>query len=131
MTSISADTSELDAFARDLAAMEHHIKKKLKPAVKKAGVQMKDAWRADAASSTHFHQIAPTINFDVTETSNSVEVEVGPDVRRRAARLENIWLFGGVNGGGGTGKEPMRYLDDEVPRFENAMGGVIDEVWGR
>lgn len=126
------DTSELEAFARDLAAMDQHIKRKVRPAVSKAGVKMKAAWQADAASSTHFAGIAPSISYDLEADTNGVAVEVGPvPSSRRAARLENIWLFGGVNGGGGTGKEPMRYLDDEVPHLENALGDVVEEVWGQ
>ena len=126
------DTSELDDFARDLAAMDQHITRKVKPAVKKAGVKMKAAWQADAASSKHFAKIAPSISFDIEEDTNGVAVEVGPvPSSRRAAYLENIWLFGGVNGGGGTGKEPMVYLDDEVPHLENSLGDVVEEVWGQ
>lgn len=126
------DTSELDAFARDLAAMDQHITRKVKPAVKKAGVKMKDAWRADAASSRHFAKIAPSISFDEEEGTNYVEVDVGPvPSSRRAARLENIWLFGSHRPGGGTGKEPLTYLDDEVPHLENALGDVVEEVWGQ
>lgn len=128
---IDFDTSELEAFARDLLAMDQEITRKVRPAVRRAGVKMKDAWRADAASSRHFAGIAPSISFDEEEGSNYVEVEVGPvPASRRAARLENIWLFGGVNGGGGTGQEPMKYLDDEVPHLENNLGDVIEEVWG-
>lgn len=128
--SVEFDTSDLDAFAADLAAMGRYVQREVKPVLRKAGVEIKKSWAADAASSRHFAQIAPTVNFDVTDDTNGATLEVGPDPRRRSARLENIWLFGGVNGGGGTGLEPLVHLDKELPNAEKYLGDIIEEVWG-
>lgn len=121
------DTSELDDLAADLEAMGTHIRRKVRPVVSKAGVNIKNQMQSEASRSRHF-EIGPSISYDLTEATNAVEIEVGPTKQRRAGRLANIAYFGGVNGGGGTLPDPEGALEAEAPNvMEHLADAVIED----
>ncbi|MDO5534119.1 MAG: hypothetical protein Q4F65_05660 [Propionibacteriaceae bacterium] len=95
--------------------------------VRKAAMNIKGDWQMDAAFSRHF-RLTPTINFDERRRGDVIEAEIGPDRRRRAARLAGIAHFGGANGGGGTLGDPTHYLDKEAPRMAEALAKIVDEA---
>jgi hypothetical protein len=116
------DASALDALAREFADADKRISRDRNRIGRKAAQNIKRDWQYDAAFSRHFHQIAPTINYDETVRFGAVyEAEIGPDRRRRAARLAGIAHFGGANGGGGTLGDPQKYLDAETPNLEQHL----------
>jgi hypothetical protein len=93
----------------------------------KAGLNMKNAWRDATASSRHFRQIGPTVSYDLRDSGSFIEVEVGPDTSIPSAKLENIYHFG-TSRGGGTGGDPMRFLEAEVPAFINHLGKLGEVI---
>lgn len=122
------DVSQVRAFAAELGDLPAEKVKKARPIVSKGALNIKNELAADMAGSTYFHQIAPTINYDIEETSKGVSAEIGPDKRRRAARLAHFAYFGGANGGGGTRQDPKVALENEIPNFEKAIGDVFGEL---
>lgn len=121
------DTSQVDAFAADLRATPKQAVDRTRRTVKRAAVDIKDQHRAEMAASRHFGQIASSINFDYKESATTFEAEIGPDKRRRAARLANIAYFGGANGGGGTVPDPEIALQKQIPVLEKFLGRLLEE----
>ena len=127
VTSFQFDVSELNTLAADLRQVGPATARKVPSVVRKAGLNIRDDWRADAARSRHFQQIGPTSTMDERRDAGGFEVEVGPNRRYRAARLAGIWMFGGANGGGGTGQDPTVHLDKEAPRLADALADLIGD----
>lgn len=123
-----ADVSQLRAFAVELDAVPDSVVRKIRPVVSKGALNIRDQMRAEMSRSRSFGQIAPTINYDLNVQADGMEAEIGPDKRRRAARLANIAYFGGARGGGGTVPDPRGALEAEVPRFESALGKLLEDV---
>lgn len=127
------DASDFDALAADLtAAARADLAAELGPVVSKAAVNVKAGMQADMAASQHFHQVAPSITYDRTVRVGGVEAEVGPETGGRVVGdLAHLAYFVGVNGGGGTVRDPEVHLEQEGPRFESAAGDVLDAFLGR
>lgn len=127
---MSADVSQLRAFAVELGKVPAEVTVKVLPVVKKGAVNIRKAMQADFRKSRHFSQIARSINFDVNTDGAGVEAEIGPDksVARAGAPLAHIAYWGGANGGGGTVRDPAQALADEAPRFESELGKLLDGI---
>ncbi len=125
---MAADVSELRAFAVELDQVPDSVVRKIRPVVSKGALNIRDQMRAEMSRSRSFKQIAPTINYDLNVQADGMEAEIGPDKRRRAARLANIAYFGGARGGGGTVPDPRGALEAEVPRFESALSKLLGDV---
>lgn len=125
---MAADVSELRAFAVELDQVPDSVVRKIRPVVSKGALNIRDQMRAEMSRSRSFRQIAPTINYDLNVQADGMEAEIGPDKRRRAARLANIAYFGGARGGGGTVPDPRGALEAEVPRFESALSKLLGDV---
>lgn len=127
----SIDASQVREFAKVIDAKNERTVKQARSVIKKGAVNIKKDWQTAASTSRHFGQIAPTINFDMRGGgdlgSTSIEAEVGPDKRRRSARLGNIYHFG-TSRGGGTGGDPIRFLEAEVPNVERWLGQIAGEL---
>lgn len=117
---MSADTSDLDALARDFRAIPAAMVPKMRGVVAKSALNTKNAMRADARKSRHFKQIAPTISYDlkVHEFGGDgvIEAEVGPS-GGGAASLAGIAYFGTSKPGGGTVRNPEDAMLEEAANF--------------
>ena len=127
MASVEFDTSELREFGTELGKVPIRVAVGVRPAVKKAGTNIKQQLRDEMAQSGHFGQAAKSIGFDVTD--GGLGVEVGPS-RGRPGSIANIAYFGGRNGGGGTVPDPRGALEAEAPRFEKALTDLVGEILG-
>lgn len=125
---MAADVSQLRAFAVELGQVPDSVVRKIRPVVSKGALNIRDQMRAEMSRSRSFRQIAPTINYDLKVQADGMEAEIGPDKRRRSARLANIAYFGGARGGGGTVPDPRGALEAEVPRFESALSKLLEDV---
>lgn len=125
------DASQLREFSQDLEVAAQNAPKKVRGVVSKGALNIKKSWSESAAASRHFGQVAPTINYDIRGGGDlgalTIEAEVGPDKRRRAARLANIYHFG-TSRGGGTGGDPRKFLESEIPAFEQWLGDIAEDV---
>lgn len=119
---MSIDDSELRELAYDLGNVSQQVASKVEGVVKKGALNIKNTMRDDFKNSTHFDQVARTINFDVESDASGTEAEIGPDKYWRAARLANIAYFGtsvGVYRGGPR-------WGQEVGRGPGKGGGTVD-----
>ena len=126
MPNVEIDTHEVKEFASELGRVPAKVITGVRPAVRKAGVNMKDQLREEMDASKHF-KAANSISFD--EGDGGMAVEVGP-TKSGAGNLANIAYFGGANGGGGTVPDPRNALDAEAPRFEKALTNLVGEILG-
>ena len=126
MPNVEIDTHEVKEFASELGRVPAKVVTGVRPAVRKAGVNMKNQLREEMAASKHF-KAANSISFD--EGDGGMAVEVGP-TKSGAGNLANIAYFGGAHGGGGTVPDPRGALDAEVPRFEKALTDLVGEILG-
>lgn len=131
MVVIDIEPEGFDELARVMRVVPDQVMRELPRVGRKGAQNVKTEWAARVGQSRHFGQIAPTINYDERSAFGAYEAEVGPDRRRRAARLAGIAHFGGANGGGGTIGDPQRFADAEGPRMEQAIADLVDKVLGK
>lgn len=118
------DFSEVTKFAADLGKVPARVLPEVDKVTKKGAQNLKAAYTAQAAGSTHFKGMAGSISYDSAYGLNSVGYEIGPDKSRRGGALGNIFFLGGANGGGGTG-DLDGPLAEEEPRYLSALGDVF------
>lgn len=119
------DASELRQVMDDWSGIPPRVQRDLRSVGRKAAQNVKDAWNDAASGSRHFNIVA---SYDEEVTGGRYEAEVGPARRWRSNRLAGIYHFGGANGGGGSGGDPQRFADDELPGMERAMSELLDRV---
>ncbi len=113
---MSADTSELDALARDFGRIPAAMVPKIRGVVAKSALNTKNIMRKDAQRSAHFKQIASTINYDLETNGDVIEAEIGPS-GGGSASLAGIAYFGTSKPGGGTVRNPEDAMLEEAPNF--------------
>ena len=126
MPNVEIDSSELREFSSELGRVPTKVVTGVRPAVVKAGVNMKNQLREEMDKSKHF-KASRSINFDVSD--GGLAVEVGPS-KGKPGSIANIAYFGGVNGGGGTVPDPRGALEAEAPRFEKTLTDLVGEILG-
>ena len=126
MPSVEFDASELRDFSSELGRVPAKVVIGVRPAVVKAGVNMKNQLREEMDKSKHF-KASRSINFDVSD--GGLAVAVGPS-KGKPGSIANIAYFGGANGGGGTVPDPRGALEAEAPRFEKALTDLVGEILG-
>ena len=121
-----ADVSELRSFSRDLGNAGAAAAPLVRAVVVKGAVNIKGSLRADMSASRSFKGITPEIDFDVVAERDGVSAEIGPRAEPGSpGNLANVAYFGGSRGGG-TVKDPQAALDAEAPKFEKALGDVLE-----
>ncbi len=126
MPNVEIDAHEVKEFASELGKVPTKVVTGVRPAVVKAGVNMKKQLREEMDKSKHF-KASRSINFDVSD--GGLAVAVGPS-KGHPGSIANIAYFGGVNGGGGTVPDPRGALEAEAPRFEKALADLVGEILG-
>lgn len=121
------DVSELITEADRLPAVAAAAMEKLRPAVTKGALNIKNQHQAEARRSRHF-KFAGTINFEQKHGATFAEAEIGPR-KVGAGRLAHFAYFGAPNGGGGTVADPEDALKAEQPRFEQAVTDIVAEMF--
>lgn len=112
------DVSDFNGVIHDLSRAGPVLASKVRPIVSKGALNIKNRMQADAQSSTHFKQIASTIDYDITTGLDGIEAEIGPNRSRGgSASLAGIAYFGSSRPGGGTVADPIHALNDEAPKF--------------
>lgn len=132
MARVNVDTSELRALAADMRAVPERLNRHLRPVIERGALNVKNALQEDMSARTHFPQLARSINYDVHLTSfdgdGVMEAEIGPDKARFGGALANIAYFGASRGGGGRVRDPMERLEEEQPRFEQALADALEDL---
>lgn len=129
MAKIEFDTSELNALAADLTQAPAELDGKILPVVEKGALNIKNQLVSEMRSSRHFKGVARGISYDIHGGQmfgrGVIEAEIGP-TKGSPGSLANIAYFGSSRGGGGTVPDPQGALDAETPRFEQALGDLIE-----
>ncbi|MFW7414756.1 hypothetical protein [Demequina sp. SO4-18] len=120
------DVSQVRAFSSDLAKAGAVAAPLVRAVVMKGAVNVKAAMREDMQDSLHFRSIARSIDFDVAAERDGFSAEIGPrHGEGEPGNLANIAYFG-TSRGGGTVRDPQEALDEEAPKFEKALGDVLE-----
>lgn len=133
MTRVTADTSELRAFAADMQRLPEVLNRHVSKIVERGSLNIKNTMVADMAASTHFRQVAPSIDYEVVEANvfgvGVIEGRTGPNkARRPAAALAQFAYYGDATRGG-TVRDPQEVLDAEAPRFLSELERLMGEVF--
>lgn len=119
------DTSELRAFALDLNEAPIELVRHAVPVLKRGAQNIKDDMQAEARTHRRFKGLARTISYDIEDTSEGLEAEIGPD-KDRGGAIANIAYFGSSISGGGTVEDPQAALDREQPKLAAALDELLD-----
>ena len=119
MAGIEIDTSEVRELAMDMRQVDARLARHLKPIVSKGALNIKNQLRKEMAGSQHFKGAASAISYDLLD--GGFTAEIGPSSEGGSpGNLANIAYFG-TSRGGGTVADPSGALDEEIPRFEQAI----------
>ncbi|MHB1173406.1 MAG: hypothetical protein ACYCZY_13175 [Lacisediminihabitans sp.] len=130
---MSIDTSEVRQLAADMRRVPERLNRWVIPVLERGANNIKKQLRDEMAASLHFKVITPAIGYDVLYggfgDAGTYEVEIGPSAEPGSAgNLANIAYFGGAHGGGGTVPDPQAALDAEAPKFEKALGDLLEDL---
>jgi len=132
MTSPNMSAPGLRTLSADLLAAPSKLAPKVLAVVKFGANTIKRDMIADFKGHVYFGKVAYTINYDVITKADSVSVEIGPNKGTgvnggNPGPLANIAYFG-TSRGGGTVRDPQHVLDEEGPRFEAALGALLEDI---
>jgi len=154
MARITMDTSELRALSADMHAVPEQLARHVYPVVERGALAIKNEVAANFRASKHFYPVAKTVRYDISTRSafgtGSIEAEIGPmpsggsttlNTERESANdadftngssnasaLAHIAVHGSPRGGGGNVPDPVIALDRETPKFEKALGDLLEEL---
>ena len=112
---MSADVSELLAWARVLAAAGADAQREGAAVVAKGSLNIKNRARDLAPGSGHAKHYPSSISYDVTDQPGEIIGEIGPVQGRRQRGLGNLLEYGSSKNPPHPHHEPA--LDEEEPRF--------------
>ncbi|ALE91822.1 hypothetical protein AOC05_04955 [Arthrobacter alpinus] len=121
---------DLAALGADLASSPERVMREVRQVVSKGSLNIKNQLKAEASGSRSFGQISRAMGYEITETGNSVESEIGPDSSRDSSAGLLMAYYGQSRGGGGTLPDPIGALEAEEAGFIAALerlDGVILE----
>lgn len=112
---MTADTSELDTFARLLDAAADDARGQGERVIAKGSLNIKNRARELAPGSDYARHYPSSINYDVIVNGDDIIGEIGPAAGRTQRGLGNLLEYGSVNNPPHPHHEPA--LDEEEPRF--------------
>ena len=130
MAKVEFDTSELNALAADLTQAPAELDGKILPVVEKGALNIKNQLVSEMRASKHFKGVARGISYDIHGGQmfgrGVIEAEIGP-TKGSPGSLANIAYFGSSRGGG-TVPDPQGALEAEMPKFEDALGNLFEDL---
>jgi len=121
VASVEFDTSQVDAFAQDLARAGAELERKAEPVIERGALNIKNQLVDEMSASRHFRAVARSISYD----RDGLEAEIGPE-KGAPGSLANIAYFGSSRGGG-TVPDPIHALEAEVPNVERWLAEVAED----
>lgn len=119
------DASELRTLGADITRVGMKAIPKVEKSVFKGASNIKRGMQEELGASTHFRSIRRSVDFDIETRPNGVEAEIGPrHGSNEPGNLANIAYFGTSRGGGTVDFE--KPMEEEAPRFEKAIGDILD-----
>jgi hypothetical protein len=100
---------------------------KLKPVVSRGALQIKKETQAKWAGHRHAPTLPAAVSYDLDEKGGALGAEIGPDKERSpAGPLGTIYEYGTPLNAPRPALNPA--LDNEEPRFENAVGDAAEKL---
>ena len=129
MPEISIDAHEVRELAADFTRVPGELSRHAIPVLSKGALNIKNQMREsfEASGNAGFRYVGRTVSYDLTTEGNELSAEIGPTKPEGA--LANVAIFGTPRGGG-TVADPREALDAEAPRFEKALAGLAEELFG-
>lgn len=126
----SLDASQVKTLSKDLAGAPARLASQVRAVVVKGAVNVKGVMREELAGSRHFSGAERDVNFDIDEDTNAIAAEVGPRIGMGKGHKGSLaWIaFNGSSKRGPSVRTPDDILDEESPRFESALAGVIGDL---
>jgi hypothetical protein len=124
---VDLDVREVRVLATDLGRVSARVAPEVKRSVSKSALNLKTQMQREMSASTHFGQIARSINYDITTDGDGLGAEVGPDKSRFGGALANIAYFG-TSRGGGTVPDPAGALGQEAGAFESWLSRIVGDA---
>lgn len=119
------DDSELEAFAQELETAASQVKQAVRPTLSKAGMNVKNAYQAQAGAAHRLRFIKPSISYDLID--DGLSVEIGPDRQRSPGAGLAGFFFGWPGGGGGQG-DLDGPLEEEAERLGKYASDAIRDL---
>ena len=121
-------SDDLERLAADLSSSPERVMREVRQVVSKGSLNIKQQLISEAQGSSWFGQISRSIGYDLTETGNSAEGEIGPQKERNSSAGLLMAYWGQSRGGGGTLPDPINALEAEEPAFVAALEDVVGVV---
>lgn len=119
MAGMSVDVGELLALARDISGAGGRVTREARQSVSKGALNVKNQLRKDMSASRSFKGVTPGIDYEMSGNDHFSEARIGPR-KGKPGSLANIAYFGSSRGGG-TVRDPKFALEEEAPRFFDAV----------
>ena len=131
MASVKIEVDGAREIAVDMRNAEPILARRLKPAVSKGALNIKNDLAAEMRKSKSFGMVAKAISYDLDD--DGYGAEIGPE-KGAPGSLANIAYFGAtgylygkarhVNPGGGTIEDPVEALHREEQAFADALADI-------
>lgn len=122
------DTSELTSLAADLGRVPDRVAQQVPAVVSRGALNIKKQLKREMGASRSFGSVSRAISYDLSSFSGfgggEYKAEIGPE-KGSPGSLANIAYFG-TSRGGGTVPTPDGALAAEGPRFESALGKILE-----
>lgn len=121
-------SDDLESLAADLSSSPDRVMREVRQVVSKGSLNIKNQLKQEAEGSRSFRQLSRAIGYDLTETGNSAEGEIGPQKERNSSAGLLMAYYGQSRGGGGTLPDPLLALEAEEPNFVAALEDVAGVI---
>jgi hypothetical protein len=134
MGRVTTDTSDLRKLSTDLRAAPSSIAPKVNAVVAKGANNIKRSMieQLRASNYKHFRAAANAVDYDWIDGADFVGVEIGPKVgpgeQGGAAGIAYGTMYYGGSKGGGSVRDPIVDLEEEQPKFEAALGDLLEDL---
>jgi hypothetical protein len=122
---VTADTSELDALAADLASAGARVLPRVAAVTRKGALNVKNALRAEAEGVAHAPGLPAAITYDTTFSRGGVEAQIGP---REGGAGSLALLYFGNSKTGPRLPDPVGALEREAPSYVEHLGAAVAEA---
>jgi hypothetical protein len=123
---IEVDVTGLDELISDLDRAAKAVPVGVRTVVQKGALNIKKDWQQRWTGLSSAPSLAAAVSYDTKEVPFGASAEIGPDKARRQGALGNLLEFGSVNNAPHPGGLPA--LEAEAPRFEKALGDLVEKL---
>jgi hypothetical protein len=124
---MSIDTSQLDAFGRDLGRTGRRMTRNVQKDIRVTALDIKEDARRFATGISYAPSYPRSIDFELIFRLQEAAAKIGPDKNGPQGALGNILEYGTVNNGPRKHLGPA--LDRKAPRLEERLARSAADLW--